>query len=395
MENPYYVLSDDRRIETTLSIQNIKAVVLVCLYYEEQVVEYQEYLKKIPGFIDIYIISAKDEILMQFKENRFRTIKKENRGRDISALLVVARSIIFQYEYVCFIHDKKEKSMENKSYTDFWKKNLWDNMLGSRTYIYNLLELFESEEKLGMLAPLPPHKEDKGIWLQGAWGNDYENTKQLAEELDLDVPILKEQPPFAFSTVFWARTKTLKKLYAKQWDYSDFPDEPMKNDGEINHAIERILQYVVEDVGYETKIAISSSFAALFFQQMHDELQYLWENLEQSFRIRTYSALELYTDRLEKLKRFVKGHNKFFLYGAGERGKDCLAMCKVLDIMPQKVLVTNLRDNQKNIDGVPVFSIEDFMLDNEDGIIITVGKAYQAEIIQELEKRGMKEYMIF
>ncbi len=33
----------------------------------------------------------------------------------------------------------------------------------------------------------------------------------------------------------------------------------MRDYGELNHAVERILQYVAEDAGYDTAVALSSS----------------------------------------------------------------------------------------------------------------------------------------
>lgn len=395
MKNLYYVLSGDRKVETSAPICNRKAAVLICLYYEEQVADYLRYIERIPDFIDVYIISSREQILEQFRSGRYRTIKKENRGRDISALLVATSEVVFQYEYVCFIHDKKEKHPDAKSYVDFWKKNLWENMLGSDVYICNLLDLFERRQELGMLVPLPPYKDGDGIWLDGAWSGDYENTKNLADMLGLRVPILQGEPPYAVSTVFWARTKALKKLYAKKWDYTDFPEEPIKNDGEINHAVERVLQYVVEDVGYETCIVINSLFAATFIQQLHDELQYIWKNLRQTFHVRNYNVLEHYQEVLDNIKKFWKTHDRIFLYGAGIRGRDCLAICRLLDIIPEGILVTYTQDNQKDVEGVPVLSIDRFVPDDSTGIIVAVGITLQDEIVQELEKRGISDYMIF
>jgi hypothetical protein len=34
-------------------------------------------------------------------------ILKQNRGRDVSSLLVACKEYVFKYEYLCFIHDKK------------------------------------------------------------------------------------------------------------------------------------------------------------------------------------------------------------------------------------------------------------------------------------------------
>ena len=395
MKNPYYVLSGDKRTNTTITVDQIKTAVFVNLFYEEQVAYYQTYLEKIPRFIDVYIISSKQNILDMYKSSGYRTILKDNRGRDISALLVAAAPFITQYEYICFIHDKKEKTEENKSYTEFWVQNLWENMLGSEIYICNILELFESDKQLGLLAPLPPHKDDKGIWLDGAWGLNFENTKQLAKELNLHVPVLQENPPYVFSTVFWARTNCLSKLFSKNWKYVDFPPEPIRNDGELNHAIERILQYVVEDGGFESKIVINSVFASIFIQEMHDELWYLWRTLKNNFSIDTCTSFEKYTGRIKKIREFEKKYDAIYLYGAGKRGRECLAMCEILDLKPEGIVVTNTLENSKTVNQIPVISIDNIAKKQKAGIVVTVGKAYEKEITEELDKRGITDYMIY
>ncbi|MCM1251257.1 MAG: rhamnan synthesis F family protein [Clostridium sp.] len=190
----YHIISDNKKTTTELDIEKLKAAVLVHLYYDEQVEFYREYLERIPHFIDIILISSKDTILELFASDRFQKIKKENRGRDISALLVAAKDVLSQYEYICFIHDKKEKSLGTKAFVDVWRKNLWDNMLRSDIYIYNILELFESEKNIGMFVPLPPHKRDIGTWLHASWGSNYQNTRKLAETLGVMADISSAPP---------------------------------------------------------------------------------------------------------------------------------------------------------------------------------------------------------
>lgn len=395
MTDSYCIIEDNKKVQTVVSIRYLKAAVLINLYYEEQLEFYQCYLNEIPDFIDIYIISSNDTILNHFEANRYAKIKKENRGRDISALLVSAKNIVSRYKYICFIHDKKEKCPETKDYVKLWRKNLWDNMLQSQSYIYNLLELFESENRLGMLVPLPPHEGDRGVWLKGSWGDNLKNTKDLANDLNISADISKEKPPIAYSTVFWARSKALEKLFVKNWDYLDFPNEPMKDDGEINHAIERILQFVVEDAGYDVKVVMSSSFATRFINQLHDELADLWGKLDNTFGIRSYVGLDNYNDRIEKIKCFCKNNKEIYLYGAGQCGRDCLRFCKILDVLPKGIIVTDKNNKQDRLEGIPIISIADFKCERNVGILVTVGKLYQSDVINELKNRGVSNYIIF
>ena len=383
----YYILSDHEKAVSKMKIEKVKAAVFVHLFYIEQVQTYRKFLEQVPDFMDIIIISSNEKILERFDEDRFITIRKENRGRDISALLVAAKKLIFHYEYVCFIHDKREKRQEQKDYVDFWLKNLWENMLQSKEYIYNVLEAFQ-DSRIGMFVPLPPYGRDNGAWLRGAWGENYENVKKLAENLNIAGSICFEKPPVTYSTVFWTRTAVLKKLFSRDWQYTDFPEEPMKNDGEINHAIERILQYAVEDAGYETKILLSASFAGSFIEQLHGEMSSLWNQLDAEFGISSYRGLDNY----KRIKAFAEKHSELYLYGAGKRGKECLRLCHAFNIFPRGFIVTEIRTAY---DEIPVLAISELMFTENTGIIISVNWDLQEEIKGELEKRGFHEYMVY
>lgn len=395
MNNLFEIISDEKQGQKRCNDEEVLAAVFVCLYYEEQVYEYKKYLQRVPEDIDIYIISTKEDILKIFEEKRYKKITKINRGRDISALLVSAAPYIPKYKYICFIHDKKEKRVSRKEFTDFWKKNLWTNMLGSKEYICNILKDFEEDEKLGMYVPLPPHKGDESAWINPTWGKNYENTKKLASILDLKVEVLEEQPPIALSTVFWARTTALKKLYNKNWDFKDFPDEPIKGDGEINHAVERIFQYVVKDAGYNIKIAMSSSFIDCFLKQLQEELSYLWTSLNQKFGVRYYNDINSYWDKLERIKEFEDKHKKIYIYGAGIRCKDCIKVCGILNIKVAGILVTSKVGEPKKVEGIPVIEIKNFHPDLSKGIIVAVVEKYQQEVIDILEKNNISNYLTF
>lgn len=395
-EEQYCIISDNDKIETAVKISSLRTVILVNLFYEDQVPFYRTYLERIPDYIDIVIISSKNMILDEFGGERYQKIKKANRGRDISALLVAAKDIFFRYEYVCFIHDKKEKNQETKGYVEQWRKNMWDNMLQSPTYVYNLLALMERNPEWGLLAPLPPHGRDMGAWLNGTWGANYDNVCALAKELDMAADLVHiDKTPVVYSTAFWARSNALKKLFSKNWRYSDFPDEPMKNDGELNHAIERILEYVVRDAGYETKIALSSSFAALFIEKLHDEFTELWEQLDLTVGIRSYKELNFYQDRVERIKKFRSECRDIYLYGIGKVGRKCLRICRLFDIIPKGIIVTCPMKEQAMVDDIPVIGISDFAFSQGIGIIISVGESYQQEIENELEKRKIESYIFF
>jgi Lipopolysaccharide biosynthesis protein len=390
----YCIISDGKRNVAKEYLEGMKVAVLVHLFYEDQVDFYQEYIKRIPVFVDVIIFSSKDIILKMFDDTYIK-IKKKNQGRDISALLVTARDIIPNYEYVCFVHDKKEKKLEAKADTDFWIRTLWDNMLQSETYIYNILEFLANCNEVGMLVPPPPHGRDFGTWLNREWGPNYEKTQEMADELGVKVNIYRDCPPITYGTVFWAKTKAIVKLFFKDWRYEDFPLEPMKDNGEINHAMERILQYVVEDAGYETRIVLSSSFTTCFIKKLHDEFNALWEQLDSTVGIRSYKELDYFQNRVEKIKRFRNAHEDIYLYGIGKVGRRCLRICRILDIIPKGIIVTQPEKGQSIVNDIPVIGISDFAYTKRVGIIISVSEKSQMEIVNELKKRNIESYIIY
>lgn len=396
MLESYCIIPDGRRMETEADITKVRAAVLVHLFYMDQVKWSKKYLEGIPSCIDIIILSSKEDILDQFQDDRYKKIKKENRGRDISALLVAARGVIFQYEYICFVHDKKEKNLVDKEYVDLWRKNMWGNMLQSSVYVSNILSTFEGDSRIGLMVPLPPHQGDKGVWLKGDWGGTYELVRNLAEGIGLSADIHYEAPPITYSTVFWARTDVLRKLFSKEWEYTDFPDEPMRDYGEINHAVERILQYMADDAGYMTKITLSATFASELICQLKEEMNRLWGGMRNAFGIRNYGDIGEYTQRAEKIKQYQETHPDLYLYGAGSAGRDCLKMCAMLGIVPDGILVTDSKDVHEDMEGIRILPVSDLDISNGTGIIITVYDIdYQDEIKKRLDNIGFCEYIVY
>lgn len=259
-----YILESNKNEEASEETLCSSAVV-VNLYYEDALEFYMEYINKIPLKIDVYVISSKEVIIQKLKNNEsirkdIHLIRKKNRGRDISALLVSAKSILNQYQYICFVHDKKGKEEYSKEDALNWNLNLWENSIGTEGYIQNLLLKFEQNPNLGMMVPPKPNGKYLGLYGELLWAGDYKNTVKLAKKLSLECIIERSIPPLTIGTVFWARTKALKKLFEIEWEYESFPDEPMSDDGEINHAIERILGYVVRDAGFDVAVAMINTY---------------------------------------------------------------------------------------------------------------------------------------
>ena len=175
----------------------------------------------------------------------------ENRGRDVSALLVGVKDVIMQYDLCCFAHDKKSGYKRPALIGRDYARYCFSHALHSEAYCQNIVTLFDQNPRLGMLTP-PPVRYATWFTVPGnEWSVNFENTRALAEKLDLQVPMSPEKSPVApLGSMFWFRPRALAPLYACDWNFEDFPQEPLDCDGTLHHAIERLHPFVVQHSGY-------------------------------------------------------------------------------------------------------------------------------------------------
>ncbi len=98
--------------------KGIKTALIIHLFFEDLIQYCFKYAQSMPEHSDIYISTNTEEkrqaILNVFSKlqcNKLTVNVIDNRGRDISALLVATKSFIMEYDYVCFVHTKKSSHM--------------------------------------------------------------------------------------------------------------------------------------------------------------------------------------------------------------------------------------------------------------------------------------------
>ena len=82
-------------------------------YVDELAGKMMNYVRNIPPQMDIHVTTqneekkAEIEKLLSVLPNKVTVRIVENKGRDVSALLMTGRQLVDEYDYICFIHDKK------------------------------------------------------------------------------------------------------------------------------------------------------------------------------------------------------------------------------------------------------------------------------------------------
>lgn len=291
------------------------AAVIINLYYIGGIEKYIRYMEEIPEEIPVYVFSSQEKVLeivrMNGKRENLYCYGKPNRGRDISALLVAARSITDRYDRICFLHDKSANTEYLKSDVEEWTESLWKNTIGSLEFIRGVLEIFEKEKDIGLLLPPQPYGEFYSDWYWDPWRQRFAQMEELAGRFHVQ---LKKEEPVSIGTMFWARTAALKKLLNYPWTYEVFPEEPMPMDGTISHAIERSLGFVALDAGYRVGTIMEKKYAERLLLRTQKDMRMMFWHLHKKEHIFNMFQLRNLEQWEHDVRRFCKEKKDIYIY---------------------------------------------------------------------------------
>ena len=158
-----YILPTDYEIKNS-DLSRDRILLIFHIYFEDLLDESIKYMKSMPQNSDLLITTPKKELKekielkikgIEFKNIKIRVI--ENRGRDVSSLLVGAKDVVMNYDYICFMHDKKTTQLEPYCAGQGFRYKCYENNLATKEYVKNLIGLFKENKRLGMLMPSPPN----------------------------------------------------------------------------------------------------------------------------------------------------------------------------------------------------------------------------------------------
>lgn len=376
---------------------NKKCAVFVCLYYLDTVKQYMEYINAIPNEIKVFVYSSNCKVLELsrsiVKRDDVVFGLKENRGRDISTLLVAASKMIFDFEYVCFMHDKKSNADYLADDVKEWIENLWGNMLFNEKYINNILETFYNNENIGLLVPPEPMGEYLSHWYGDTWNDVFDLTKQLAKEMDLKADIAEDREVFTLGTVFWARTAALKSMYKKEWTYQDFPKEPLPMDGTISHAIERIIGYAAQDMGFDTGTVMTEVYASKLMLKAQEYMRNMFFYIQKNEYVFNFHQIQNLEQRESKLKKYFEDYAEVYIYGAGNYGKSIYCFLNDRNLNCKGFITSEGKRNEQYVCRKPVWEIQEIVSKDDVGIIIGVSYEFKDEIENILKTYGFENFI--
>lgn len=247
------------------------------IYYAAMIEYMIGYLKNLPEYVDVYVVNTTTDVADACRDafskklpNRIFYRIQENRGREQAAMLITCRDIFDNYDIVGIAHSKMSPQQKMRLIAQEFRNRCMMCLLYSREYVENLIDLLNTESRLGIVAPL--------MMMHGPFrciGNQYDGNANNIRHAMADMFGMNEinLPPYlvcAMGGMFWAKTAAFKTLLSHDWQYSDFPQEPLtKTNGLFPHALERMFGILAQHDGYYTTYAGPIWLAESYASDLH------------------------------------------------------------------------------------------------------------------------------
>ena len=223
-----------------------KVAIQVHLFYLDLIKDIVNKTNNIPVKFDLYITiiyQKKYEYINNYikkfsKAYHFEILIVKNKGRDVLPLLIQMKNKYRFYKYLCHIHTKKTKYSPTTGL--LWRNYLYNNLLGDKKIVAEILSDFEKNKKLGFLFPETYIRVVKFTlslsnklknWMEFLSSKLFPNCK-LGGFLD-----------FPAGNMFWSKTAAIYQIFT--YDFGEFfPNECDYNNFKIMHGIERIWLFI-------------------------------------------------------------------------------------------------------------------------------------------------------
>lgn len=226
--------------------------------------------------IDLYIFTNNSQLYECIRNkievfgNKIYIQLISGRNNLLSTLLIECKEIFNQYEYVCYLNDQPDNSMDTQTNL-LWVYNCLENLIGSECYINNIMGLFHKNEKLGLLFPPLPSNTYTYNVLGDEWKNSYETVSELCEKYGINATISQaEGIIFPFGNMFWCRTEALLQMYNYPWDLNEYTQEEFSlSNRDICRALERMYSLFAQTSGYLSGWILNDIFANTQISDMY------------------------------------------------------------------------------------------------------------------------------
>ena len=239
--------------EATNGPEGAAVAVVAHIYYEDTWPDIAGALRglTIPFDLIVTTVAGRERLIESIRRSypRAEIEVMDNRGRDIGPFLaLLERGRLDGYRYICKVHGKKSIDGGRQTYMgEMWRRRLLFDLIGAPGAANAAIDMFERDPSIGMIGPrafrLPRANYPEDL----SWSANRALTLKIAERMG--VPPHRFKLDFFGGTMFWVRPEALRPLRDLRLA-ADMPYERGLTDGDLPHALERVLPTSVLAAGY-------------------------------------------------------------------------------------------------------------------------------------------------
>jgi len=252
-----FIMENIKKFKINKLSKGIFILIQVHIFYIDLVGNIINKTNNMPVPYDLYITTDTEEkknyiqndLKIYSKANKYEILIVPNKGRDVIPCLIQLKDFLKRYKYFCHIHTKKHP--QNLLNGKYWQEYLFENLLGKKSFIKQILSDFENHKKLGFIFPEPFYFIN-----HISYSYTHLNYYYVHKIFDILFPNLNIWPGnfliFPVGNMFWAKTKAVYQIFNEKV-IKLVPEENGQNDNTILHAIERFWLYLVKINGFYYK----------------------------------------------------------------------------------------------------------------------------------------------
>ena len=269
-----YVLPGSGTVEQPCDASAIAAV--LCSRQAERIPDNIRYLKSLPDGSTVCIVAYSEKIwgawareLLKLGNYRTEIRLQEEGGGSAEAFFLSCRDVISSHEYVCLLCDRDSAPSDPPVRDRFFAEHCMSSLLFSREYVWNVINLFRKNERLGILMPfVPMFSEWPQKILNEEWGSCRKKALEIYSRLRLTVPF-DEHPVAPWGGMFWLRGRAMAALYR----HVSGGDDHLAGDGGAEDALLRLYPMIAQEAGFLSGCICPKELAGAEFSNLYFNLQ--------------------------------------------------------------------------------------------------------------------------
>lgn len=270
--------------ESLQAVEAMRALVVVHCFYVDMIDEIMDRVDFLPCARHILVTTDTPEKVVQIEaalqgrnELSYEVrVVESNAGRDISAFLITCADALRDesFDVVVKLHSKRSPQ-DGVVAANWFKRHLFENILSSRNYTSNLLNLMRTKPEIGMV--IPPLIHIGYPTLGKSWFGNKKLAKQVCQRLGITTPLDESTPLASNGSMFIARPKALRTLVDAEFTFKDF--EGSYSDGSLAHTLERLFTYSSLGAGMPVYTVQNTEMASINYGFLEYKLQNFSQNL--------------------------------------------------------------------------------------------------------------------